>query len=72
MWIKLTSFGVEATSTITIHKYANKENIAVVQNTFILLIFFISFSGIPTTQTEMMTRRLNAAEPTIVPEKKQV
>mmetsp|Transcript_53414 Transcript_53414/g.84935 ORF Transcript_53414/g.84935 Transcript_53414/m.84935 type:complete len:201 (-) Transcript_53414:48-650(-) len=53
----------------TIHNnqpYANKDEIEVTQNTAVPSTILISGAGMAATQTELMTKRLKAAEPTIV------
>mmetsp|Transcript_18923 Transcript_18923/g.66844 ORF Transcript_18923/g.66844 Transcript_18923/m.66844 type:complete len:222 (-) Transcript_18923:396-1061(-) len=61
-----TSSGVQTSSTIAIHAYARTEEAAVVRKTRRSWNLRTSPAGRPTTQIEMMTMRLNEAEPTIV------
>mmetsp|Transcript_3010 Transcript_3010/g.8917 ORF Transcript_3010/g.8917 Transcript_3010/m.8917 type:complete len:214 (+) Transcript_3010:2375-3016(+) len=57
----------ELTCTMkTSQKYANIEKAAVTKNTGVSLIFRVSGLGMANMHTAMMTKRLKAAEPTIV------
>ena len=62
-----TLSGDETISTMYNQPYAKSENKAVVTKTFILLIRRCSLSGMPTMHTATITRRLNEADPTMVP-----
>ena len=62
-----TTLGVITRSTKINQIYANIANNVVVTYTGIFAIFLVCPFGIATTQMPVITRRLNAADPTIVP-----